>query len=78
MPSAARRTTLVSYPKPRVKLPVRTFGNSRASQPNHARIPIALRFGRPKRKAIGMRAWLGWLAREFPNVRTGNFTRGFG
>lgn len=34
--------------------------------------------GRPKRKALGMRAWLQWLAREFPNVRTGNFTRGFG
>ena len=34
--------------------------------------------GRPKKKPIGMRSWLGWLAREFPNVRVGNFTRGFG
>jgi len=34
--------------------------------------------GRPKRKPIGMRAWLAWLAREFPTVRIGNFTRGFG
>jgi wyosine [tRNA(Phe)-imidazoG37] synthetase (radical SAM superfamily) len=34
--------------------------------------------GRPKRKPIGMRAWLAWLAREFAHVRIGNFTRGFG
>jgi wyosine [tRNA(Phe)-imidazoG37] synthetase (radical SAM superfamily) len=34
--------------------------------------------GRPRRKPIGMRAWLEWLAREFPHVRIGNFTRGFG
>ena len=34
--------------------------------------------GRPRRKPVGMRNWLAWLAREFPNVRRGNFTRGFG
>jgi wyosine [tRNA(Phe)-imidazoG37] synthetase (radical SAM superfamily) len=34
--------------------------------------------GRPKRKPLGMRAWLRWLRHEFPNVRVGNFTRGFG
>lgn len=34
--------------------------------------------GRPKRKPQGMRAWLRWLGREFPRVRVGNFTRGFG
>ncbi|HYK52329.1 MAG TPA: radical SAM protein [Candidatus Eremiobacteraceae bacterium] len=34
--------------------------------------------GRPKKKPVGMRSWLAWLAREFPNVRIGNFTRGFG
>lgn len=34
--------------------------------------------GRPKRKPVGMRAWLAWLAEEFPKLRIGNFTRGFG
>lgn len=34
--------------------------------------------GRPPRATIGMRAWFDWLAQEFPRVRTGNFTRGFG
>src|SRR5215472_104021 len=34
--------------------------------------------GRPEKKPIGMRAWLAWLAREFPHLRIGNFTRGFG
>lgn len=34
--------------------------------------------GRPKRKPIGMRDWLAWLAREFLDVQIGNFTRGFG
>ena len=34
--------------------------------------------GRPKRKPVGMRNWLAWLARGFPRVRIGNFTRGFG
>jgi wyosine [tRNA(Phe)-imidazoG37] synthetase (radical SAM superfamily) len=34
--------------------------------------------GRPRAKPIGMRSWLAWLAREFPRVRIGNFTRGFG
>jgi MoaA/NifB/PqqE/SkfB family radical SAM enzyme len=34
--------------------------------------------GRPKRKPLGMRNWLAWLKREFPNVAVGNFTRGFG
>jgi hypothetical protein len=34
--------------------------------------------GRPKRRPVGMRAWLRWLRREFPAVRVGNFTRGFG
>jgi len=34
--------------------------------------------GRPTHKPIGMRAWLARLAREFPKVRIGNFTRGFG
>ena len=34
--------------------------------------------GRPKKKPVGMRSWLAWLAREFPKVRIGNFTRGFG
>jgi len=34
--------------------------------------------GRPTRKPVGMRAWLAQLAREFPKVSIGNFTRGFG
>jgi len=34
--------------------------------------------GRPTSKPIGMRAWLARIAREFPKVRIGNFTRGFG
>ncbi|HLJ84149.1 MAG TPA: radical SAM protein [Candidatus Eremiobacteraceae bacterium] len=34
--------------------------------------------GRPPHATIGMRAWFDWLTREFPGVRTGNFTRGFG
>lgn len=34
--------------------------------------------GRPKEKPVGMRAWFAWLRSEFPRVRVGNFTRGFG
>lgn len=34
--------------------------------------------GRPRRKPVGMRAWFDWLRRDFPAVRLGNFTRGFG
>jgi pyruvate-formate lyase-activating enzyme len=34
--------------------------------------------GRPNRATIGMRAWFDWLAVQFPSVRIGNFTRGFG
>ncbi len=34
--------------------------------------------GRPKREPIGIAAWLERLARAFPSVRVGNFTRGFG
>lgn len=34
--------------------------------------------GRPQRKPLGMRQWLGWLRNDFPNVKVGNFTRGFG
>jgi pyruvate-formate lyase-activating enzyme len=34
--------------------------------------------GRPQRATVGMRAWFDWLAAEFPGVRIGNFTRGFG
>jgi len=34
--------------------------------------------GRPQRATVGMRAWFDWLAAEFPAVRIGNFTRGFG
>jgi wyosine [tRNA(Phe)-imidazoG37] synthetase (radical SAM superfamily) len=34
--------------------------------------------GRPKRTQMGMRNWLAWLKREFPTVKVGNFTRGFG
>lgn len=34
--------------------------------------------GRPNRAPLGMRAWLRWLADEFPKIRIGNFTRGFG
>jgi len=34
--------------------------------------------GRPATRPMGMRAWLAWLRREFPSLRVGNFTRGFG
>lgn len=34
--------------------------------------------GRPAARPMGMRAWLAWLRREFPALRVGNFTRGFG
>ena len=34
--------------------------------------------GRPVRPSVGMATWLARLASEFPNVRVGNFTRGFG
>lgn len=34
--------------------------------------------GRPKSAPLGMRAWLDGLRREFPMLRLGNFTRGFG
>jgi molybdenum cofactor biosynthesis enzyme MoaA len=34
--------------------------------------------GRPTRPTIGMTSWLARLATQFPNVRVGNFTRGFG
>lgn len=34
--------------------------------------------GRPHTRPPGMRSWLAWLHREFPNIRVGNFTRGFG
>ncbi len=34
--------------------------------------------GRPSTTPIGMRAWFQWLKSEFPAVKVGNFTRGFG
>ncbi len=34
--------------------------------------------GRPSTAPLGMRAWLRWLKSEFPTVKVGNFTRGFG
>lgn len=34
--------------------------------------------GRPQSQPVGMRDWLAWMHREFPAVRIGNFTRGFG
>lgn len=34
--------------------------------------------GRPRQKPLGMRRWLAWLKEEFPTVKVGNFTRGFG
>ena len=34
--------------------------------------------GRPTSMPAGMRSWLAWLKQEFPQVRVGNFTRGFG
>lgn len=34
--------------------------------------------GRPTSAPLGMRAWLRWLKGEFPAVKVGNFTRGFG
>jgi pyruvate-formate lyase-activating enzyme len=34
--------------------------------------------GRPARPTLGMAAWLARLASEFPKLRIGNFTRGFG
>ena len=34
--------------------------------------------GRPLRQPAGMRSWFAWMRAEFPAVRLGNFTRGFG
>jgi pyruvate-formate lyase-activating enzyme len=34
--------------------------------------------GRPAHPTVGMAKWLSRLASQFPNVRIGNFTRGFG
>lgn len=34
--------------------------------------------GRPQQTPLGMRRWLEWLKAEFPRLRVGNFTRGFG
>lgn len=34
--------------------------------------------GRPLAPPLGMRQWLQWLRFEFPFVKVGNFTRGFG
>ena len=34
--------------------------------------------GRPAQPTLGMGAWLSRLASEFPTLRLGNFTRGFG
>jgi pyruvate-formate lyase-activating enzyme len=34
--------------------------------------------GRPREAPLGMRRWLEWLKAEFPHLRVGNFTRGFG
>jgi pyruvate-formate lyase-activating enzyme len=34
--------------------------------------------GRPKSAPLGMRTWLRRMQAEFPNIRFGNFTRGFG
>jgi wyosine [tRNA(Phe)-imidazoG37] synthetase (radical SAM superfamily) len=34
--------------------------------------------GRPRTRPMGMRNWLGWLRSHFPDLRVGNFTRGFG
>ena len=34
--------------------------------------------GRPESRPYGMRNWLAWLKREFPLLKVGNFTRGFG
>jgi pyruvate-formate lyase-activating enzyme len=34
--------------------------------------------GRPVRPTVGMAAWLKRLSSQFPDIRVGNFTRGFG
>jgi pyruvate-formate lyase-activating enzyme len=34
--------------------------------------------GRPAPEPAGMRRWFAWMREEFPAVRLGNFTRGFG
>ena len=34
--------------------------------------------GRPAKKPVGMIRWLAWMREQFPHVRLGNFTRGFG
>lgn len=34
--------------------------------------------GRPSSAPLGMRAWLLWVKSEFPALKVGNFTRGFG
>jgi molybdenum cofactor biosynthesis enzyme MoaA len=34
--------------------------------------------GRPRTRPIGMRNWLAWLRSHFPDLKVGNFTRGFG
>jgi pyruvate-formate lyase-activating enzyme len=34
--------------------------------------------GRPRTRPRGMRSWLAWLRGNFPGVKVGNFTRGFG
>lgn len=34
--------------------------------------------GRPTSAPMGMRSWLAWIRKEFPAVKVGNFTRGFG
>jgi molybdenum cofactor biosynthesis enzyme MoaA len=34
--------------------------------------------GRPSGAPLGMRQWFAWMRETFPNVRLGNFTRGFG
>jgi hypothetical protein len=34
--------------------------------------------GRPARPTVGMATWLKRLSSQFPDIRVGNFTRGFG
>jgi pyruvate-formate lyase-activating enzyme len=34
--------------------------------------------GRPRTRPMGMRNWLAWLRSHFPDLKVGNFTRGFG
>ncbi|MBC5824978.1 MAG: radical SAM protein [Candidatus Eremiobacteraeota bacterium] len=34
--------------------------------------------GRPRAQPLGIACWAAWLQTEFPHVRLGNFTRGFG